>query len=260
MILGKKIAIVVPAYNEAKLICRAVSAIPSCADEIIIVDDASTDRTREVVELLGRTRSISFIRHEVNLGVGAAIVTGYKAALEKSADIAAVMAGDAQMDPDDLPALAAPVIRGEAEYAKGDRLSWPGAKKAMPFVRFAGNHILSRLTRLTSGYTDVRDSQCGYTAISAEALDRINLDSLYPRYGFPNDILAKLHTVGARVADVPVRPVYADEVSGISWYTALVRVPLVLFRSMIWRIKTERRASRLPSGGIEATSLNTTDA
>lgn len=259
MFAGKKIAVTLPAYNESKLIGAAISGIPEYVDHIIVVDDASTDNTVDAVPHSHYGRTVTIVRHEVNQGVGAAIATGYRTALETSADVVVVMAGDAQMDPDDLAFLLNPVIRGEADYAKGDRLSWPGVTKAMPFSRFCGNHILSKLTRFSSGYGDIRDSQCGYTAVSAEVLRRVNLDALYPRYGFPNDMLAKLHAVAARVVNVPVRPIYGEEVSGISLYTAVVRVPLVLIRSMMWRLKTERRAARLTAGDISNPSLEPID-
>ncbi len=259
MFAEKKIAVVVPAYNESKLIAAAVSSIPDFVDDIIVVDDASTDNTAGVLEELQANLGITCIRREKNGGVGAAIVTGYKAALHKSADVIVVMAGDAQMDPEDLPFLLMPVLRQEADYAKGDRLSWPGVSKAMPFMRFFGNHVLSILTRITSGYRSVRDSQCGYTAVSAEVLLKFNLDTLYPRYGFPNDMLAKLHTVSARVTDVPVRPIYGQEVSGISAYTAFVRVPMVLLRSFVYRIKNERLSSRRLSNSLNTEPINNLD-
>jgi glycosyltransferase involved in cell wall biosynthesis len=237
---GQRVAVVVPAYNEARLIGRAVAQVPGFVDHVLVVDDASTDGT---VDALGGTRrpGLELIRHRTNRGVGGAIVTGYRRALMIGADLIAVMAGDAQMDPADLPGLLDPLVRGRADYAKGDRLSWPRASALMPLFRFVGNHVLTRLTRLASGYRIVRDSQCGYTALNRSILLRLDLDNLYARYGFPNDILAHLHTVGARLAQVPVRPIYGDEVSGISWFTALVRVPLVLLRSYVAR---RRRASR----------------
>ena len=241
MFEGKQVAVVVPAYNEARLIEKAVSQVPEFVDPVLVVDDASTDGTLDALNGSARRPGLECIRHETNRGVGGAIVSGYRRALRDGADLIVVMAGDAQMDPADLPALLEPLARGRADYAKGDRLSWPGAFRLMPFFRFVGNHVLTRLTRLTSGYRAVHDSQCGYTALNRSALLRLDLDELYTRYGFPNDILARLHTIGARLAQVPVRPIYGQEVSGISWFTALVRVPLVLLRSYLTR---RRRAIR----------------
>jgi hypothetical protein len=169
--------------------------------------------------------------------------------------VIAVMAGDAQMDPADLHRVLAPVVRGEADYAKGDRLSWPGSCLEMPLARFVGNCVLSQLTRITSGYRDVRDSQCGFTAVSARILRFIDLDDLYKRYGFPNDILAHLHTAEARVAHVPVRPVYEEEKSEISLYTAVVKVPLVLLRSFGQRLLREERRSLFLPGSYSPPEL-----
>lgn len=245
MYRGKKIAVVIPAYNEEKLIRRAVERVPGFVDHVIVVDDASTDGTAG--ECLGgeSQRGATIVRHEENLGVGGAIITGYRKGIAQGADIIAVMAGDAQMDPDDLPGLLDPVVDGEADYSKGDRLSYPGVFEAMPLVRFVGNHALSLLTRFTSGYRGIRDSQCGYTAVRSRALNLIDMGELYGRYGFPNDLLAHLHTARARLAQVPVRPIYGDEVSGISWHTALFKVPGVLVRSYFLRRRRESREHRL---------------
>jgi glycosyltransferase involved in cell wall biosynthesis len=246
---GKRVAVVVPAFNEARLIGRAVAQVPEFVDQILVVDDASTDGTLAALNGASRRRGVECIRHQTNRGVGGAIVSGYRRALGDGADLIVVMAGDAQMDPGDLPALLEPLAQGRADYAKGDRLSWPGAFRLMPLFRFVGNHVLSWLTRFSSGYRTVRDSQCGYTALNRSILQRLDLDRLYTRYGFPNDILAHLHSAGARLAQVPVRPIYGEEVSGISWFTALVRVPLVLLRSYLTR---RRRVSRRQCSVLES--------
>lgn len=250
---GKRIAVVMPAHNESRMIVRAVDQIPEYVDDIVVVDDASTDGTHEALMPAADRPGLHLIRHEENRGVGSAIVTGYGRALELGAEIVTVMAGDAQMHPSDLPGLLAPLLQGRADYAKGDRLTWPGVVKVMPFLRFIGNHGLSWLTRISSGYREVRDSQCGYTAVTAETLMRLDLSGLYQRYGFPNDMLAKLHAIGARIENVSVRPVYGQEVSGISLATALFRVPMVLWRSYMWRLREERKvAGRLPAAPLNS--------
>jgi len=168
-------------------------------------------------------------------------------------DIVAVMAGDAQMDPEDLPQLLYPVATGRADYAKGDRLSWPDVIRQMPLERFMANHVLSMFTRYTSGYREVRDSQCGYTAISAKMIGLLRFDKIYHRYGFPNDLLAHLHSLGARLAQVPVRPVYGAERSGISLFEAGFKVPRVLFKSYRDRQKRENLGRELePSNAVAA--------
>jgi glycosyltransferase involved in cell wall biosynthesis len=226
--MQSKVAVVVPAYNEARLIERTLASIPRYVEQIVVVDDGSRDATASLAERCGDAR-VRVVRHEVNRGVGAAIVTGYRAAFERGVDVCVVMAGDAQMDPRDLSALLAPVLSGKADYAKGDRLSFPRAHRHMPLSRWLGNALLSRLTRLATGLV-VRDSQCGYTALSKRAADKLPLDRLWPRYGYPNDLLGMLAERGLQVRDVVVRPVYADEASGIGLRHALWVIPYVLMR------------------------------
>ena len=236
-----RVAVVMPAYNESKLIERAVRSVPQWIDHVVVVDDGSADATIERVIALGDPR-VTLVRHAANLGVGAAIATGYREAFAAGADVAAVMAGDAQMDPRDLTALLAPVLAGEADYVKGDRLGFPEARRRMPLSRWLGNHALTVLTRWATGL-DVRDSQCGYTAIARTAADRIGLEQLWPRYGYPNDLLGRAAAADLRVSEVSVRPVYADETSGIGWRHALFVVPFVLARVVVRRIARWRSPS-----------------
>ena len=207
---GKTVAVVVPAYNEEKLIGTVLDTMPDFVDLIIVVDDASTDRTSDIVvsyhvRLADR---LLLVRHTHNQGVGAAIVTGYKQALVRHSEVVAVMAGDGQMDPDDLVRLVAPVARGEAEYTKGNRLFRGESWRMIPHSRYLGNAVLSLLTKIASGYWHIADSQSGYTAIARLALEWLDLDSIYKRYGMPNDMLIKLHVGNFRVRDMSVRPVY----------------------------------------------------
>ncbi|HLU68893.1 MAG TPA: glycosyltransferase family 2 protein [Kofleriaceae bacterium] len=244
MYRGLSTAVVIPAFNEEAAIAAAIRSVPPFVDHVIVVDDASHDDTarRARAERDGR---VEFIRHGSNRGVGAAIVSGYRRALALGVDVAAVMAGDGQMDPRDLPALLDPIAAGEADYTKGNRFAHREVWRAMPKARIAGNLALSVATRLTSGYRHVFDSQCGYTAIARQALERLDLGRVFPRYGYPNDLLARLHAIGARVVDVPVRPVYGPAWrSGIRLHTVVYPIAFVLLRSWAERIGAETRVGR----------------
>lgn len=230
-----RVAVVIPAYNEARAIADAVGTIPAFVDDVVVIDDASADDTIERARAAGAGRpGFEVLRHPANRGVGAAIVTGYRRARAVGADAIAVMAGDGQMDPDDLPALLAPIADDTADYVKGNRFMHPAVWSEMPPARIVGNVVLSAATRVTSGYRHVFDSQCGYTAIAARAIDAlaVELDRMQPRYGYPNDLLSRLNVAGMRVTDVPVRPIYGPHwKSGIRLGTALGPIPWVLLRS-----------------------------
>jgi glycosyltransferase involved in cell wall biosynthesis len=244
MFRGHLIAVVIPAFNEADKIAGTIRSVPGFVDQVIVVDDGSGDATAAVAQRAARRasrrgggREVEVIVHPRNRGVGAAIATGYARALALGADATAVMAGDGQMDPADLPRLLAPVVDGAADYAKGNRFAWPGGWRQMPAVRLAGSVALSWLTRAASGYWRLFDSQCGYTVASRRALAAIGPDRMFARYGYPNDLLARLGAAGARVVDVPVRPVY-----GPAWRSGLrpsrVALPLawLLLRAFVARV------------------------
>ncbi len=242
MFEGRRVTVVVPAYNEEKLIRRVLDSMPALVDRIVVVDDASSDATPAILEEsrgpMGERLQV--IRHEHNRGVGAAIVTGYKAALAAGVEnhLVAVMAGDAQMDPEDLPRLLVPLVRDQADYTKGNRLFTGEAWKVIPHHRYLGNAVLSLLTKIASGYWHVADSQSGYTAITGEALALLQLDRLYPRYGFPNHLLVELNNYDLRVRDVPIRPVYdVGEVSGIRLPRVIPTLSWLLVKCYFWRMK-----------------------
>jgi glycosyltransferase involved in cell wall biosynthesis len=235
MLEGKRVAVVVPAHDEEELIGTTLGSIPGFVDRIVVVDDGSRDATAERVRSFGDTR-VELVEHDRNRGVGAAIVTGYKEAA--SEDVVAVMAGDNQMDPDDLATLVAPVARGEVDYAKANRLFTGQAWELIPRTRYIGNAVLSLLTKIASGYWHVADSQSGYTAISKQMLDVLDLDRVYTRYGFPNDLLVHLNVVNARVRDFPSRPVYGvGERSGIRYRQVVPRISWLLLKGFFWRLK-----------------------
>ncbi len=214
MWMGSRVVVVVPAWDEAPRIGRVVRGIPAWVDAIVVVDDASDDGTSEAARAAGDPR-VDVLRHDSNRGVGAAITTGYRRArliAPEARDVFAVMAGDGQMDPGDLPALVTPVARGEADYVKGTRFRTRDVARQMPPARLLGGLVLSWATSRAIG-VPVSDSQCGYTAIAGEACNRLDLEALWPRYGYPNDLLSQLTMRRLRIAEVPVRAVYADEVS-----------------------------------------------
>jgi glycosyltransferase involved in cell wall biosynthesis len=246
MFRGHRIAVVVPAFNEADKIARTVRSIPGFVDHVIVVDDGSADGTDRIA-LRSQRRGLEVLRHERNRGVGAAIASGYRRAHDAAADVTAVMAGDSQMDPADLGTLVGTVVNGSADYAKGNRFAWPGVERVMPPHRLAGNVVLSLLTRLATGYPDIFDSQCGYTAANRRALAAILSGPMFARYGYPNDLLARLRAVEARVVDVPVRPVYGPEWrSGIRIPRVIGPLSFVLARAFLQRIGRRLRLSRPP--------------
>ncbi|MGE0456253.1 MAG: glycosyltransferase family 2 protein [Vicinamibacteria bacterium] len=242
MFEGRRVTVVVPAYNEEKLIGRVLDTMPALVDRIIVVDDASRDGTAAAVDAARerQTERVRLLKLTQNAGVGGAIVAGYEAALEENGDegLVAVMAGDAQMDPADLPKLLLPLARGQADYSKGNRLFTGEAWRIIPRYRYLGNAVLSLLTKVASGYWHVADSQSGYTAITASALRVLKLRRLYPRYGFPNHLLVELNNYDFRVRDVPIRPVYGvGEQSGIRLHRVIPTLSWLLLKCYFWRMK-----------------------
>jgi glycosyltransferase involved in cell wall biosynthesis len=237
MLEGKTVAVVVPAYNEERLIGATLAGVPDFVDRILVVDDASTDATGEQARAGGDAR-VEVLRHEQNGGVGAAILTGYRRALEERVDVTAVMAADNQMDPEDLRVLALPVARGEVDYAKANRLISGEAWKVIPRTRYLGNAVLSLLTKIASGYWHVADSQSGFTAIGRPVLAQLDLDRIYRGYGFPNDMLVHLNVFSARVRDFPSRPIYGvGERSGIKLRKVIPSISWLLWKGFFWRLR-----------------------
>jgi glycosyltransferase involved in cell wall biosynthesis len=235
---GRTVAVVVPAHNEETQIKRVIDTMPPLVDYIVIVDDASTDRTAEVVMAeLDNDPRVFLLIHEANQGVGGAIASGYKWARDNDVDMAVVMAGDGQMNPRDLPALLDPIVDHGINYSKGNRLIYPRARELVPGMRFFGNSVLSLMTKFASGYWHVADSQTGYTVADRKVLQTIDWDKMYKRYGQPNDLLIRLNIENFRVRDVPVEPVYnVGERSGIRIQRVIFTISHILFTGFFKRL------------------------
>lgn len=234
---GLRVAVVVPAHNEERLIARTITTMPGFVDRIFVIDDASTDRTSAVAEEVADAR-VTVIRHEKNTGVGGAILTGHRRVLEEELDVSVVMAGDAQMDPDYLPSLLDPIVHDGVRFTKANRFYTRSSTAGMPRHRVFGNVVLSVMTKFASGYYHLFDPQNGYTALHREALARLDLDSIATDYSFENSLLIHLNVLRVRARDVPIPAVYGEEVSGMRLRRV---IPMLLhtliggFWTRIWR-------------------------
>lgn len=230
-----RVAVVVPAHNEALLIARVIETMPDIVDHIIVVDDASTDDTGRAAKAVEdpRTEVITLIE---NQGNGGAIVNGHQRALGLGADVSVVMDGDAQMDPDYLPSLLDPIASGDAQFTKANRFYAMGSFDGMPRHRVFGNVFLSFCTKAASGYWNLFDPQNGYTAIHRAALERLPLGRIARGYEFQNDLLIHLNIMRVGARDVPVPAVYGDEISGLQLHTAAPRILRQLTRGFWQRI------------------------
>lgn len=231
------IFVVVPAHNEQALIAITLKTMPEFVDRIFVVDDKSSDRTYEAALAVGDPR-VTLIRHEVNTGVGGAIMTGHRRAIDVGGDINVVMAGDAQMDPAYLGALVDPIVEDGYGFTKANRFFNSASFKGMPRHRILGNVFLSFLTKLASGYWHIFDPQNGYTAVRQDVLRRLPLDEISLGYQFENDLLINLCILGVRAKDVPIPAVYGEEVSGMRLSRVIPAIVSLLFRGFwkrIWR-------------------------
>jgi glycosyltransferase involved in cell wall biosynthesis len=211
---GARIAAIVPAYNEDEMITSVIETMPEYVDHIVVVDDGSPDDTSAAALRIGDPR-VTLVRHDVNRGVGAAIVTGHQTAIGLNSDVNVVMAGDAQMDPAYLPDLLDRVTDEGYGFAKANRFFAPESFRGMPRHRVFGNIVLSFMTKLASGYWNLFDPQNGYTAVRTEVIKRIPLDRIATRYSFENDLLIHLNILQVPAVDVPVPARYGPEVSSM---------------------------------------------
>lgn len=236
-----KVSLVIPAHNEERLIVPTLKDVPKTIDKIYVIDDASRDSTCQVVlNLAIKDKRITLIRHFVNKGPGNAIITGYKQSSKDNYDVAVVIGGDNQMDLADLPNFLEPFVKDEADYVKGNRFIGPGsAFKVMPGKRFFGNSMLSLLSKFSSGYWNIFDTQDGYTAISKETIDKIDWSQVWGGYGYPSDFLIVFNTYNLRIKDVPRRAIYlsGEKQSQIKTFRYVTKMLPLFFRRFFWRLK-----------------------
>lgn len=289
MLNNKTIGVVVPAYNEETQIGMVIESMPDYVDRIVIVNDASPDKTLEIVkdylgkekgefrnkkigpvavektiyneadlylEELDKKEIEKFVPSEIinkepesdriilinqlkNGGVGSAIARGYKWCKDNNIDCTAVMAGDGQMDPGELIDICSPVVDEGIDYVKGNRLIHRSARHLIPRKRYLGNSVLSILTKVASGYWRVSDTQTGYTAISLNALKKIDVAAIYKSYGMPNDMLVKLNIAKCTLKEVEIKPIYrVGEQSKMKIFKLIPRVSCLLFKAFFRRIWT----------------------
>jgi dolichol-phosphate mannosyltransferase len=231
------ISIVIPCYNVGRHIEDVIKNIPQDITWIIAVNDCSKDDTETLIlDLKKDNGKIIYIKHDVNKGVGGALITGYKKSLELNSDITIKMDGDGQMDASNIPELIKPLREGNADFTKGNRFRDFKALRKMPMSRRIGNLGLSFMIKAASGYWNIFDPTNGYTAIGNETLKNINLDKLHKRYFFESSMLIELYHANAVVHDIPMKARYGDEVSGLSRSKTLFEFPPKLLKAFVKRI------------------------
>ncbi len=239
----RTIALVIPARNEEKLIRPTLEAVPELIDRVYVVDDASTDGTVEVVRrCAAEDPRITCVRHEVNRGPGAAIITGYRRSSDDGCDIAVVVGGDHQMDLAEVDHFLDPIVADKADYTKGNRFilgQLEDTLSKMPKVRLLGNWIITALTKIASGYYKAMDVVDGYTAITRHAIDTIDWSRAWSGYGYPMDFLIRLNAYGFRCVEVPRTAIYlpGERQSQIRGLRYALKVSPMLVRNFFWRLK-----------------------
>lgn len=232
-----KIAVVIPAYRVERDIQAVLCGLPQYIKHIIVVDDASPDSTADLVAASAKKdQRITLIRHEKNQGVGGAMVSGFRKALEAGAQIVVKLDGDGQMDPAHIPALVMPLVEGKADYAKGNRFRDFQSLQQMPLIRRIGNLGLSFLTKAATGYWNVFDPTNGYFSIRAEVLAQLPLEKIDKGYFFETSMLSHLYLLDAFVMDVTIPARYGGEISNLSIRRAMVEFPIKLIRTTLRRM------------------------
>lgn len=235
-----RISLVIPAYNEERLIRPTLENVPPLIDKVFVNDDCSTDSTTDVVrEMAAKDNRIELLAQTVNQGVGQGIINGYLQSAKEKFDIAVVIGGDHQMDLAEVERFLDPIIDGEVDYTKGNRFfGGMGAFDRMPKTRLIPNMIISAMTKIASGYYKVVDVVDGYTAISRRAIESIDWSKAWKGYGYPMEFLIQLNMRGFKIMDVPRTAIYLEgerqsQIKGVKY---ALKVGPMLHRKFFWRI------------------------
>ncbi|QIO24580.1 glycosyltransferase family 2 protein [Haloarcula sp. JP-L23] len=273
MYRGQTVGVVLPAYNEAEHIGSVIESLPAFVDRVYAIDDCSTDETWDVIreyatvseqsnqrvaavseaateEVMvpdghgGEFPEVVPVQHTVNQGAGGTLKTGYLLAARDEMDATVTIDADGQMDPDQMDRLLDPLVEGRAGFSKGNRLADSDAAGGMPPFRLLGNWLLTLMMKPASGYWRLRDPQNGYTAISKEALESVDIEAIPDDHDYPNDLLARLNAAGVRVADVPMEAIYGDEESTIEFSAFVKRTSTTILQAFLWRLRKESSQRR----------------
>lgn len=232
---NKKIAVVIPSYKVSKHIRDVLRSLPEFIDAVIVVDDACPENSGNIAKELGLEK-VHIIFHEKNQGVGGAVISGFKKAMELGSDIVVKLDGDGQMDPRNIEKLIQPIIDNSADYTKGNRFHDFNALRSMPKIRLFGNSLLSFAIKATSGYWNIMDPANGFCAIDSQTLHTLNLDKIEKRYFFETDMLIHLNLMNKVVQDVPIPAIYKDEISNLSVRSVTFTFPLKILKGLFKRI------------------------
>tara|TARA_B110000503_G_scaffold143436_1_gene244858 strand:- start:1854 stop:2804 length:951 start_codon:yes stop_codon:yes gene_type:complete len=231
-----KIHVVIPSYKVERHILDVISRIGPEVKRIWVIDDCCPNGSGKLVESKVKDKRVSVINNEVNLGVGGATIVGYRAAFFAGADVVVKVDGDGQMHPEDIGTLVRPILRGIADYSKGNRFDSLDDLRKMPKVRVFGNASLSLASKVSSGYWGVNDPTNGFTAVHRSAIERVDLEKLANRYFFESDLLFRLNLAGAVIQDVSIPARYADEKSSLNIGRVIADFPLKHLKNYLKRV------------------------
>ncbi|MBS1963929.1 MAG: glycosyltransferase family 2 protein [Bdellovibrionales bacterium] len=243
MYRDRRVALVIPAYNEERLIGKTLAAVPPLFDRVYVVDDCSPDGQNAVIERSAQSDSrVRLLKHKENQGPGGAIITGYLESAREGFDYTVVIGGDHQMDLAQVGRFLDPLVDGRCDYTKGNRFllkELAETMRRMPRIRLFGNWVITLLTKISSGYFKVMDVVDGYTAITRDAIETINWDIAWRGYGYPMDFLVRLNAYGFRVVDVARTAIYTpgERQSQIKGFRYALRVSPMLIRDFFWRLR-----------------------